>query len=399
MSYPKQSLGPNDPLYYAPPALRDRADDRDSATSERGKDSAATPAAAHDNVALLHPAGGIRNQKPPDIFAEAVAKVQQERLEPELLDLPSFFQEHQPVGMIAKVAIAVAGAAFIAMAFVVAFPPSQDPAEESASPALAWLKSSPVPASPRKPAPTLMVSNKSGITNEPLELGVSVDPPTPGVTVVIKGMPTGAMLTAGRQIRPGEWRVPAEEISNAAIVPPTDFVGQLNLSAELHIANEPLVTAFVRPTWTPVPPPNTPPAAPSTATEPAAPVAQQPPQQPRALGASPPAAVVAPQARAEPTQELSSNEIAGLIRRAQEFVASGDIQAARALLQRAAGARDARAALLLAKTFDPTTLRQFGTGDPGSDLAQARNWYQRAREWGAPEAQRQLDALASYPRR
>jgi TPR repeat protein len=66
------------------------------------------------------------------------------------------------------------------------------------------------------------------------------------------------------------------------------------------------------------------------------------------------------------------------------------------LLQRAAEAHDARAALALAKTFDPIALRHFSAAEPGPDLNQARNWYQKAREWGAPEAQRQLDALASY---
>jgi hypothetical protein len=69
------------------------------------------------------------------------------------------------------------------------------------------------------------------------------------------------------------------------------------------------------------------------------------------------------------------------------------------LLLHAAGARDARAALALAKTYDPIALRQFSSAELGPDLAQARNWYQKAREWGAPEAQRQLDALASYPLR
>jgi TPR repeat protein len=81
------------------------------------------------------------------------------------------------------------------------------------------------------------------------------------------------------------------------------------------------------------------------------------------------------------------------------MLASGDLQAARLQLTRAAEAHDPRAALLLAKTFDPIARRQYGAADPGPDLAQARNWYQRAREWGSPEAQRQLDALASYPRR
>ena len=96
---------------------------------------------------------------------------------------------------------------------------------------------------------------------------------------------------------------------------------------------------------------------------------------------------------------LSANEAASLVRRAQELLASGDLQVARAFLTRAAEAHDARAALLLAKTFDPIVSKQSGVPDVGPDLAQARNWYQRARELGSPEAQRQLDALASYRRR
>jgi hypothetical protein len=49
----------------------------------------------------------------------------------------------------------------------------------------------------------------------------------------------------------------------------------------------------------------------------------------------------------------------------------------------------------LARTFDPNVSKQLGESDPKPDLAQARNWYQKAEEWGAPEARRQLDALAS----
>ena len=92
-------------------------------------------------------------------------------------------------------------------------------------------------------------------------------------------------------------------------------------------------------------------------------------------------------------------EIAASIRRAQELLATGDVKAARVLLQRAAELHDARAALALAKTFDPAVSRQASVADrTGPDPAQARNWYQKAREWGSPEAQRLLDALASYQR-
>ena len=51
-----------------------------------------------------------------------------------------------------------------------------------------------------------------------------------------------------------EWRVPAQQISNAAIIPPTNFVGELNRSAELHGAEGgALVTTFDRLNWTAAP--------------------------------------------------------------------------------------------------------------------------------------------------
>ena len=61
---------------------------------------------------------------------------------------------------------------------------------------------------------------------------------------------------------------------------------------------------------------------------------------------------------------------------------------------RGAEARDARAApCSLGTTYDPALLRQVGA-DGLADIAQARKWYQRAKEWGEPDAQRKLEALA-----
>jgi len=52
------------------------------------------------------------------------------------------------------------------------------------------------------------------------------------------------------------------------------------------------------------------------------------------------------------------------------------------------------AALLVGTTYDPVLLRQIGADGPMADAAQARMWYQRAKEWGEPDAQRKLDAMA-----
>jgi len=79
-------------------------------------------------------------------------------------------------------------------------------------------------------------------------------------------------------------------------------------------------------------------------------------------------------------------------------LATGDLQAGRLLLLRAAEARDARAALLLAKTFDPILSKQFGAADREPDLATSAELVPESEEWGALEARRQLEALASYNR-
>jgi hypothetical protein len=340
----------------------------------------------------------MRTQNQSDVFAEALARVKRRELESELAEPPSY--RHQSIGAIVKLAVAAAGAALIALVCVVVLRASLGSFEDSTwSPALpSWqgLKSSLLPTPPRKPAPTLIVRDNSGLINEPLELGISVDAPAPGTTVVINRLPAGARLTAGARVSANQWRVPAQEISNAAIIPPTNFVGEMNLSVELHGADGgTLVAAFDRLSWTSPQPASTVAASASaTPTVPPGPPAVLAPQQPQAMASPPPTA-----ARVELARELSPNEIASFVRRAQELLASGDLQGARALLLHAAAAHDARAALFLARTFDPMVSRQSGAADPVQDLAQARSWYQIARDWGSPEAQRQLDALASYPRR
>src|SRR5260370_13988534 len=88
-----------------------------------------------------------------------------------------------------------------------------------------------------------------------------------------------------------------------------------------------------------------------------------------------------------PARHLDPDEIAALLKRARGLLANGDIASARLLLERAADARDADAALLLARTYDPAVL---GTGDVRSvtpDPARARNWYRKAAEFGSSDAQ------------
>jgi hypothetical protein len=100
----------------------------------------------------------------------------------------------------------------------------------------------------------------------------------------------------------------------------------------------------------------------------------------------------------ETARRMDPKEITALIKRGEELLSNGDISAARLLLQRAAETHDARAAFVLAGTYDPMVIGQFSRGGGGSDVALARVWYQRARDWGSPDAPKQLEALVSANR-
>jgi len=88
-------------------------------------------------------------------------------------------------------------------------------------------------------------------------------------------------------------------------------------------------------------------------------------------------------------------EQASLLKRGEQFVAKGDLAAARSLFERAAEMRDARAAFALAETYDPIMLRRWGEQGFAPDIAMARTWYERAREFGSSEASQRLLMLAS----
>ena len=98
-------------------------------------------------------------------------------------------------------------------------------------------------------------------------------------------------------------------------------------------------------------------------------------------------------------RQLDRDEVAMLATRGEAFIAAGDIAAARLVLQRAAEARDARAALLLGATYDPSMLEKIRVRGFAPDIATARIWYERAKEFGSAEASQRLEMLASLQRR
>lgn len=402
-------LGPNDPAYYAPRELRERA--------ASGEPDAVLKQAAEWRPRLTTedppphaPGRSPQRRESSEMFTKAVAQALQEQMEPALVEAPSVLRDGGRRALFSvalRFSLAVAVAAGIAAVLVMAIPASQRPASDGSSLSAIWqqVKSSVFPApqpAPLRRTATLSAQDGSALVNDALPLGIHVGSPPPAAYVAINGLPAGARLTSGRRVA-NEWRVPATEISGVSVIPSDGFVGQVQVTAELRDGDgAALVAGSTRLSWT-APRAAAVPAAPPQAAVP--PVTQPPAAAPRvaavppaASPVAPPPTAVAPPAAAAPPQadtvrNLDQREIQALVKRGQDLLASGDVLSARLLLQRGAEARDARAALLLGTTYDPASLRQLGAGGL-ADVAQARGWYQKAREWGEPGAQRQLEALA-----
>jgi hypothetical protein len=421
MSDPKRGgiLGPNDPAYYAPRELRERA--------ASGEPDAVLRQAAEWRPRLTTedpppqvPGRTPQRRESSEMFTKAVAQALQESMEPALVEAPAVLRDGGRRALFSvalRFSLAVVVAAGIAAVFVMAIPASQRPAGDASSLSSIWqqVKSTVLPApqpTPIRRTATLSAQDGSALVNDALPLGIHVGAPPPAAFVAINGLPAGARLTSGRRVA-NEWRVPATEISGVSVIPSDGFVGQMQLTAELRDGDgAALVAGTTRLSWTapraaalPVAPPQA-----AVAVAPAIQPPAPPPPAPRVAAVPPPAAIpvapppvavaspVAPPAAVQPPQadvvrNLDQREIQALVRRGQELLSSGDVQSARLLLQRGAEARDARAALLLGSTYDPASLRQLGASGL-ADVAQARSWYQRARELGEPGAQRQIEALA-----
>jgi len=91
--------------------------------------------------------------------------------------------------------------------------------------------------------------------------------------------------------------------------------------------------------------------------------------------------------------QLRPDEITALVKSGQELVAEGKLRFARLVLERAAEAKSAAAALALARTYDPLVERSAARGDAPPDVAMARAWYEKAKDLGSTEAAQRLSRL------
>ena len=182
------------------------------------------------------------------------------------------------------------------------------------------------------------------------------------VSVVIDGLAPGSTLEAGTPAAVNGWRLAAADLQRAVIRPPNGFVGVMDLTVELRLADDTVVDRkSLQLTWS----------------------GGSPPSSPTAPAESAPAPTVS----AEPSQrQLDASEIALLTKRGQDLMANGDIVAARMMFQPAAEAADAKAAFALARTYDPLVLEKMGVKGIRPDAALAHQWYEKAKALGSTAA-------------
>jgi hypothetical protein len=240
-------------------------------------------------------------------------------------------------------------------------------------------------------------------TGEELPLAVSVRGAADGAALVINGLPDGSTLSNGHPLGTDGWNLPTADLGNAVLRPPRGFVGPMSLALELHLVDDTVADRrFLHVEWVGMPSA----AAPGAGPLPSADTAGT--SSPNAFSAVAPAArdgvetgagaAGANTSTSHAVPELDADAIATLLERSEKLIAAGDIAGARVLLRRAAEARDGRAALALGATYDPIALQKLGVRGVSADIAMARSWYEKAKEFGSAEGQARLEALASQHR-
>jgi TPR repeat protein len=244
-------------------------------------------------------------------------------------------------------------------------------ASEGLAPAAHALQSAPLPSG--SPASSSRVA--SGQLNvgavqpqqagEPARLTVSAADAGADAAVVIGGLAPGWTLSTGTQVETNTWRLSIGELAVAAITPPRGFVGAIDLTPELRLADNTVADRKrLRLEWS---------------------------------GDGAPATANAPPAKSQP-RRLDASEIALMVKSGTGHMTNGNISAARMMFQPAAEAGDPVAAFALAETYDPVVLRKLNAeGGVTADFGLAQTWYQKAKDLGSAAAPARLERLTRLP--
>jgi hypothetical protein len=236
----------------------------------------------------------------------------------------------------------------------------------------------------REPA-RLVVESQRGFANDPLPLGVALNEATGVEMLTLVGLTHGTKLTAGTPLGLTGWQLSVRDLGRAFAYAPKDFIGVMDAAVDLRSPRDRLMDSqIVRLEWV---------QKKQAIAVPKIDQGKLDQSKPAKLEPSKPEPT-RPEPAKPAVQTLDPEEIAMLLKRAEDFLKIGDIAAARLALRRAATAGNAQAALTLGMTFDPAVLAEQGVLGLTPDEEQARTWYQRAADLGSSEAKRRLERLA-----
>jgi hypothetical protein len=170
--------------------------------------------------------------------------------------------------------------------------------------------------------------------------------------IAIRTMPLGAIFSQGRPYDATEWNLRPDEIGDLRLILPKDATGMSEIRVELMAADGTVL------------------ASATTAL---------------AIAPDPKAALIL---RAD-----EKDRIADLIEHGRKMIDVGYFAGARAYFKRAVEAGSGEAALELGATYDPDFIAQIGAHGIKADPAEARIWYERAKQLGVEGAEAKLKAL------
>jgi hypothetical protein len=216
-------------------------------------------------------------------------------------------------------------------------------------------------------------------SNMPLRIDVGPADALPRHSFVqLRGLHPSIAPSVGYSIAPGAWAVPLFGLSELKLNIPAGVSGNSELSVSLMkedgtpLAEAKTTLEIAAPVKAAAPPPSPQPPAPTPAVR---------PERNRAAADIP---VLTPEDR---------QRAEALTKRGEGEMQSGNIVFARQFFLRSAQMGLPRAALLLAATYDPRELQRMRARGVLPDVDEARKWYERALELGAPEAKERLANL------
>jgi TPR repeat protein len=221
-----------------------------------------------------------------------------------------------------------------------------------------------------------------------IPIAIQVGPPDalPANSFIrLRGLPPSVSLSEGHAIGPGSWAIPLFGLATLKANIPAGVSGRSELVVTLVSVDGTLLaegrTALVVGAAAMLVP------------------NEKQPDVDRANALVPPLPVPAgrPDRNSAPRPpELSADEKARaekLMGQGERYLTQGNVALAREFFRRAADAGLAQAAVRLAATYDPAELGRLQVQGVVPDRAEARKWYERARELGAPEAEERLARL------